>query len=267
MRSAFFLDGAAGRILCVGDIQSNGSQPQSAALIVAPFGEEMNKSRHVLAALARRLADAGYAVLLPDLYGTGDSEGDFSDATLAIWRSDIDKAIEALNASVPIDLIGLRAGALLAADAVSRHTVRSLNLLHPIADGRQQLTQLLRLRLAGGLLGGEQKETAAELKQRLADGETLEIAGYGISSTLAADLETLALGNMSLGNVQTVNWVELAPEADRPLMPVSQRLVDAWREEGLAIEAAVVACDQFWATQEIAQCPGIVDKALEFITG
>ncbi len=267
MRSAFFLDGAAGRIFCVGDVQQNGTQPQSAALVLAPFGEEMNKSRHVLAALVRRLADAGYAVLLPDLYGTGDSEGDFSDATLAIWRSDIDKAIGALDTTAPIDLIGLRAGALLAADTVSRHAVRSLNLLHPIADGRQQLTQLLRLRLAGGLLGGEQKETAGELKRRLADGETLEIAGYGISSTLAADLETLALGNISLSKVQAVNWVELAPEADRPLMPVSQRLVDAWRDEGVAINTAVVACDQFWATQEIAHCPAMVDRTINFITG
>lgn len=266
MRSAFFLEGTAGRIFCSGDLPPAGSQARAAALLIAPFGEEMNKSRHVLAAMIRRLADAGYAVLLPDLYGTGDSEGQFADATLDIWRADIDAAVDKLGAVGPIDVIGLRTGALLAADAIARHPVRSISFLHPVADGRQQLTQLLRLRLAGGLLGGEQKETAADLKQQLANGETLEIAGYGISPTMASDLESLALNKMDLSAVEAINWIELAPEPDRPLMPVSQRLVDGWRADELSVNTAVIACDQFWATQEIAHCPAIVEQTLAMLT-
>lgn len=42
-------------------------------------------------ALARgaRAAKRGDRVLLIDLYGTGDSGGDFGDATLPIWREDL----------------------------------------------------------------------------------------------------------------------------------------------------------------------------------
>ena len=42
-------------------------------------------------------------------------------------------------------------------------------------------------------------------------------------------------------------------------MPVSQRIVDQWRQAGLGVDIETVVCDQFWATQEIAQCPGVVE--------
>jgi len=40
-----------------------------------PFAEEMNKCRAMVSAQARELANIGVAVVVPDLYGTGDSAG------------------------------------------------------------------------------------------------------------------------------------------------------------------------------------------------
>ena len=52
-------------------------RPVRAALVcVQPFAEEANLSRRVLVAQARRLAARGVAVLVPDVYGTGDSAGE-----------------------------------------------------------------------------------------------------------------------------------------------------------------------------------------------
>ncbi|MGB5199893.1 MAG: alpha/beta hydrolase, partial [Sedimenticolaceae bacterium] len=167
MREAFFLDGQAGRIFCTGVRHPSDWQEgrRSAALICPPFAEEMNKARHVSAALCRALAQSGCDVLVPDLFGTGDSEGDFGDATLEVWRADIDAAIAHLDSPTSLHLIGLRAGALLAADAALRHQTKSLVLLHPQVDGRQQLTQFLRLRVAAGLMGDGEKESVSELRQ------------------------------------------------------------------------------------------------------
>ena len=53
------------------------------------FGEEMNKSRAMVAAQARALANEGFQVFVPDYYGTGDSGGDFSEATWDLWLEDI----------------------------------------------------------------------------------------------------------------------------------------------------------------------------------
>ncbi len=263
MRSAFFLEGTAGGLFCTGFLHDQEKQPRRKFLIISPFAEELNKSRHVLAALCLALGEGGHDVLMPDLYGTGDSAGDFGEATLEIWRRDIDNSIAHLNPKDGLELIGLRAGALLAADAAERHPVQSLTLLHPVVEGRQQLTQMLRLRLAGGLTAGGKKETASQLRQRLAQGEGLEIAGYRLSGRLAADLEGLSLKGMALGGVERINWIELAPEAERPLMPASQAVIAAWGEHRSGISTTVIACDQFWATQEIAHCPGLVHATLQ----
>jgi exosortase A-associated hydrolase 2 len=262
MRSAFFLEGSAGSLFCTGFLHPPETGQRRRFLIIPPFAEELNKSRHVLAALAAAIGEAGHDVLMPDLFGTGDSAGDFSQATLGIWRTDLDTVIELLGAADGLELIGLRAGALLAADTATRHESKTLTLLHPVHDGRQQLTQMLRLRLAGSLMSGGEQETMAQLKQRLAAGECLEIGGYGLSGQLAGDLETLSLKQQLPSHVACVNWMEVAREAKRPLMPASQGIIDAWRGSGVSVDSSVVACDQFWATQEIARCSGLVREAV-----
>jgi exosortase A-associated hydrolase 2 len=227
----------------------------------------MNKARHVLAAIVQGIARAGHQVLLPDLFGTGDSTGDFGDATIDIWRGDLDLAVAQMASAQPLDVVGLRFGALLAADLAARHPVRTLTLLQPLGDGRQQLTQMLRLRLAAGLMGGGTKETVSGLRQRLAEGETIEIAGYRLSGVLAAGLESLTLEQSAIAGVERVNWIEVAADANRPLMPVSQRIIGAWSTQGIQVDGEVVECDQFWATQEIAHCPAMVDRALQRLVG
>lgn len=95
-----------------------GREPRGAVLCVQPLGEERSLARHALAAQAWRLAAHGWAVLSIDLYGTGDSPGEASDATLEGWRSDLLRAalIARQRHSGPNVLWGARGGALLAAD-------------------------------------------------------------------------------------------------------------------------------------------------------
>ena len=267
MRSAFFLEGSAGSLFCTGILHPHETGHRRKFLIIPPFAEEMNKSRHVLAALAVALGEAGHDVLMPDLFGTGDSAGDFSQATLDIWRTDLDVIIERLGAVGNLELIGLRAGGLLAVDTASRHESHTLTLLHPVHDGRQQLTQMLRLRLAGNLTSAGKQESMAELKDRLAAGECLEIAGYGLSGQLAGELETLSLKHQLPSHLGCVNWVEVARDLERPLMPASQGIIDTWHESGVSVNSSVVACDQFWATQEIARCSALIREAVRHLLG
>lgn len=266
MRVAFFLDSQAGKIFCTGSFSEQRENGRRCALIIAPFAEEMNRSRHVLSHLERSLSAAGYDVLLPDLYGTGDSEGDFRDATLNIWRADIDTAIERLGPCRELHLFGLRAGALLATDAVDRHPVHILTLLHPLAEGRQQLNQMLRLRVAVNLFG-EGKQGIDKLKEQLDQGETLEIAGYRLSAQLAGDLEDLSLQSMTPNGVERVNWIELDLQHDHSLLRDSNRVIGDWSAQGIAVKTSTVICDQFWLTQEIARCPAIVDRTLQLLDG
>ena len=100
---AFFLNGSAGRLFAL-LIRPNGSQaaPVSRSVLYCPpFAEEANRTRRAAVLLGRRLADIGVASLIVDPYGTGDSEGDFSDARLSIWQDDLGIAADWLSEQGP----------------------------------------------------------------------------------------------------------------------------------------------------------------------
>ena len=78
---AFFLDMEPGQRFCL--FHPPAGTCRGAALYVPPFGEEMNKSRRMAALQARALAAAGFGVLQLDLYGCGDSSGEFAEARWA----------------------------------------------------------------------------------------------------------------------------------------------------------------------------------------
>jgi alpha-beta hydrolase superfamily lysophospholipase len=95
--------------------------PRAGAVVHVPaFAEEMNKSRRAVANAARAMAGRGWQVLVFDLHGTGDSSGDFGDATWSGWLEDLRAAIGWLRehaASEPV-LWGLRSGCLLINDVL-----------------------------------------------------------------------------------------------------------------------------------------------------
>src|SRR5262245_5413710 len=85
----YFSDGASGRVFSLFVGPPAHVLRRGGVLFVPPFAEEMNKSRRQVMLAARALAAAGFGVLLSDLYGTGDSGGEFADGRVAAWRSDL----------------------------------------------------------------------------------------------------------------------------------------------------------------------------------
>src|SRR5579864_8605852 len=75
-----------------------GCKRHSGFIYVPPFAEEMNLARRMAALQARALAATGSGILLLDLFGTGDSGGDFCDARWELWIDDILAAADWLRA-------------------------------------------------------------------------------------------------------------------------------------------------------------------------
>lgn len=115
---AFFLPSQSGQLFAIYYPPIESLINRLDVLLVPPFAEEMNKSRRMFAILAEQLAASGIGVLSVDLFGTGDSQGEFNDARWDTWLSDIDCAIAFLRqrSAQRIAVLGLRAGALLALD-------------------------------------------------------------------------------------------------------------------------------------------------------
>lgn len=262
----FFLDGAPARRFCL--FHPPAGACRGALLYVHPFAEEMNRSRRMAALQARALAQQGYGVLQIDLYGCGDSGGDFGDARWDIWKDDLARGAAWLAARCgqPLTLWGLRLGALLALDYArgAAHPIHSMLLWQPVTKGTAYLTQFLRLRLAGDLLdGGAAQGGTDALRQALRAGETVEIAGYDLAPQLAAALDGLpALETMTPSC--PVHWFEAVSAAGGAsptgvaggaLPAGAARVAAAWRERGVDLHLHALPGAPFWATPETTVNP------------
>jgi exosortase A-associated hydrolase 2 len=256
----FFLESPRGPLFCI-FLSPADQPPKGAMLYLHPFAEEMHKSRRMAALQARAFAANGHAVLQIDLTGCGDSAGDFADASWSAWLDDARLAHTWLteNTLQPVILWGLRTGALLAADLAQRlQGIRRLLLWQPVSDGSLFLNQFLRIKLASEMLSeGQSKSGTKTLLTQLEAGEGVEVGGNMLSPAMARELGALKLSSMTPNC--PVTWLEVGALAGEHLTPASQRIADAWREAGTAVQSRTVMGDPFWATQEIAVCMDLIE--------
>ncbi len=265
----FFLAGPAGDLFALYYPPVAPRQTRRDVIIVPPFAEEMNKSRRMLALQARALNRLGYGVLLFDFYGTGDSQGDFSQATVDIWRGDLRAVLAWLRqqGTERISLLALRFGALLTSDFV--HTagasLEAIVLWQPVISGEGMMTQFLRLRVAAGITGSNaDKESTQGLRARLAQGEAIEVAGYTLAPALAAAIDAIRIDMPKALGSMPVRWWDLAPEIGRALSPASQRVTEEWHSRRIDVHASVVQGEPFWSTPEITLAPDLLQVTTAF---
>lgn len=264
---AFYLPAPAGQRFCLFHQPDAQCVRRGAVVYIHPFAEEMNKSRRMAAMQARALAAAGFAVLQIDLHGCGDSSGDFGEASWESWICDVRLASDWLRQRCDTApwLWGLRSGCLLACDAANRINYPT-NLLfwQPVVSGRQFLQQFLRMKLAGEMLGGESKGLMDRLRKELAQGESVEIAGYLLSSDLAGGLEQAELSPpVSSGRIE---WIELSAKTDGSMSLLATERLKKWQLEGLNARGQLVCGPAFWQTAEIAECPALLDASILAMT-
>lgn len=130
---------SARRLFGIYEPGAGAAHQATAAVICAPWGEEYLHAHRPLRFLARRLADTGVHTLRFDYFGTGDSGGDITDASLRGAEDDVLTAVEELKAIADAEsvlLIGMRLGANLAMAAAARSPadVTGLVLWDPVVD-------------------------------------------------------------------------------------------------------------------------------------
>ncbi|MGL4573190.1 MAG: serine aminopeptidase domain-containing protein [Burkholderiaceae bacterium] len=122
-------------------------QAEQAVLICNPFGQEAIRTHRLLRVAAEKLAQAGYAVMRFDYFGTGDSAGQDDQTDLDGWLADIcaaDEKIRQRSAQTNITWLGVRLGATAAALAAqnTERRPRKLILWEPILSGPEYLQSL-----------------------------------------------------------------------------------------------------------------------------
>lgn len=261
----FFLKTEPGERFCLYYAPPPGRECRGVLIYVHPFGDEMNKSRRMAAMQARAFAAVGVGVLQIDLFGCGDSSGEFGDARWNIWKRDLAAAWGWVEDRVdaPVSLWGLRLGALLALDFARSYEspIHKIILWQPVISGESFLTRFLRLRLANEILldgAGTKKNTGTNaMRNSLRAGNPLEVAGYELSPEMAASIDTLQTAELFITGCP-VHWFEIVAEPGRSMTAAGTKVVTIWKQNAVDLHLHLVPCLPFWATQEISECPGLV---------
>ncbi len=236
--------------------------PLGCLLFVQPWAEEANKCRRFIADLARALAAQGWATLVIDLLGCGDSSGDFGDAGWQNWIDDVQSGATWLRDQHPLApfwLGGVRAGALLAAQVAPR-LAWAVNLLfvQPVHNGRQHLQQFLRLADAARWAGGTTASDSRELREKLAAGLPIDVAGYRIGPALAEGLSRSTLTPAAGYALARLCWVDASALDCVQASPATLALIGQWREAGWSVDFEVAHGPSFWQATEIEEAPKVV---------
>ena len=202
---------------------------------------------------AQALAAMGMGTLLLDLHGTGDSAGDFDQATWEGWRGDLACGLAWLrqHGRGCRTLFGIRLGALMAAQmAADDPSIDRLLLWLPVVAGKTFWTQFLRIRIAAELGLANGIKSTETLRQMSAGGLAVEASGYLVGSTLAQRLDTLTMPDSQRLSGKQVAWFEVAPNADAQMPRANAKLAEDWRDKGVEVAVAQVLGPQFWLAHE-----------------
>ena len=258
----FFFNVDPGTRFCLYYPPNPGLPARGAILYVHPFAEEMNRTRRMAAQQSRAFAAMGYAVLQMDLFGCGDSCGEFSAGRWEQWKHDLTVAAEWLaerTSGQPLHLWGVRLGGLLALDFAAIRKVESIILWQPFMNGRTCINQFLRLRLAAGADHGARltPRSTSALRAELVTRGRIEVAGYELDSTMVKGIDACDAVNIRPLPCD-VHWFASGARAARKLAAGTARLARHWTPLGVTLHFHAVDGAPFWAINDVAECPALL---------
>lgn len=229
-------------------------------LVVPPFAEEMNKSRQLITRYSQHCCARGEALLCVDLFGTGDSEGEFVDACLGRWLEDLEAAAEwSASIGCPVSsLLGIRFGAILAARLASRSRCAfdGMTFWQPVTSGARYMDQFLRMRAMSSRLSHGGDETVSGLRRQLEEEGSLEVGGYALGWSLCKEIDGLELRTELTQGGAPINWIEVA--AEPPVPGISPPQVEKLRSAGHLVKYTVIEGEPFWAASELVLIPELI---------
>jgi exosortase A-associated hydrolase 2 len=257
----FFFDADPGTRFSLYHAPDPNIAARGAILYVHPFAEEMNNSRRMAALQARAFAALGFAVLQIDLFGCGDSCGDFSSGRWELWKRDLEVARAWLAERVdgPLHLWGIRLGGLLALDFATTCAVESLVLWQPFLNGRTCINQFLRLRLAADMANqrADAPRSTAALRTQLLTQGSIEVAGYDLAAPLVKAIDACDATALALPPC-TVHWFANTSPHGARVAANAARLAEKWAQREVQLNFHQIDGVPFWATGELLECPALL---------
>jgi len=255
------------RVLFVGHHRTDDTRRASGTFIFCgPFAEEKNKSQRLLVDTARAFSATGFNVLRLDYAGTGDSPGDFVDATMETRLQDVLDAIvycrNVLGES-NVGLLGLRLGGALAALAAEKADVRWLVLLSPVADVRKHFSLALRGKRIKEMLTAGTGAAALGKESCRAEPGIFDLDGFPITPHLHAEMQRFDVIGRILhyrGPLAVIH-ASLNPRVPKDV----QALRDRYSAIGASVSFATVYAEPFWNMHSVPPFERIIDTVTAWL--
>jgi exosortase A-associated hydrolase 2 len=258
----FFFDAEPGTRFSLYHAPAPQMPARGAILYIHPFAEELNHARRMASLQARRFASLGFAVLQIDLFGCGDSCGDFVSARWDQWLRDLTTAADWLaeRGNGPMQLWGLRLGALLALEFARSRQIDGLILWQPILNGHDCINQFLRQRLSADLRRGVPvgERSISALRARLDATGTIEVNGYELAVQLARAIDACS-ARILKPPACPVHWFASGTPAPLRLAPAATRLAARWAAYGTTVHFHPVTGFPFWSRPDLPECPALLE--------
>ena len=167
-----------------------------AILLLYPVGQEYMRIHRAYRRLADSLSDSGFDVLRFDYACTGDSYGDFEQASLDQWTNSAVLAYDELHEMLPeskIDVIALRLGTIVARNLAGIRKIQRLVLWEPSYSDVyywQQLEDAIKLN----------GTTRANFK----DEEFLHINGFAFNNSIRESLQSGSWDDLSVDVIDKI---------------------------------------------------------------
>lgn len=215
-------------------LPAGGGLGGEAMLLCNATGHEYERGHRALRQLAALLARGGHHAMRFDYFGTGDSAGEYSEASLAQWRSDVADAVDEcrrLSDRRRVSIIGLRLGATLAMQAIAeRDDVETLVLWDPVVDGATLLTDWAKVQIAHD-----------RRPNRTACSESFdEVRGFPVTPAMRAELDALGIPDPPA----TLRRVLLLP--DRGNEDQARRIAEVLGSRGARVDTEPADAPAIW---------------------
>lgn len=259
-RIATFIQGVAGRLFVTYHPPVATCDRGTDLVYIPPFGEEAINSRRFASVIACGLASEGVGVLLLDLYGSGDSEGDSRDARWDVWKLDIASALQWLRGRgrAQIGLCGLRLGAVLASEFAtsSAEPIEAVFVWQPVLTGRDLLNQLLRLMIFADSTTSSPVMTPESVRGMFASGRIVQIAGHEIHPDLFFAIQRSHLLLESLPATTKITWIECAGASALNTEGSRMTAIKTYRLRCPGMTVRMVPVRRFWTFPNQGPLPG-----------
>jgi len=233
----------------------------------APFAEEKKCSYRTFVETARALAAAGVPGFRFDYFGTGDSDGAFSEFTPSRAIEDIVAAsakARELAGTETLALLGLRLGGTLALSAAPRVSAERVILWQPVLDaaGFFDLTikrQMLRKQLIAAS-GSDEKRSSDRADGHMPGPDVIDLDGFPLSRAAGEEIRGLDGARSAESYPGPIHLLQISHTES-----LSRQHARLAAGLGDRLTTAAVKCQPFWNRIDLADTTPVIEQTVDWL--